>query len=91
MNQLLTTLRLYSCCGHQTAIGDFIGAHQSTVSRIVNRVTNAIAQLTPQFISMPNERERLHIATAFYNIAQFPKVLGCVDGTHIKIQSPGNI
>jgi hypothetical protein len=25
----------------------------------------------------------------FYNIAQFPRVLGAIDGSHFKIQSPG--
>ncbi|KAJ8911230.1 hypothetical protein NQ315_014942, partial [Exocentrus adspersus] len=38
---------------------------------------------------MPNEHEIIHIGSAFYNISRFPKVIGCVDGTHIKIQSPG--
>lgn len=81
INQPLTTLRLYSCCGHQTVIEDYIGAHQSTVSRIVKRATNIIARLTLKLIFMPKDRDRLHIAKSFYKIAQFPKVLGCIDGT----------
>lgn len=31
---------------------------------------------------MENQRQ-------FFDIAGFPRVLGLVDGTHIKIQSPG--
>lgn len=29
------------------------------------------------------------IQNGFYELAAFPRVLGAVDGTHIKIQSPG--
>lgn len=86
----MTTLRIYACGGHQLAIGDFIGAHQSTISRIVHRVTNAIARSRPLFVTIPNDNERLRVATDFYNIARFPRVIGCVDGTHIRMQSPGN-
>ncbi|XP_050315612.1 putative nuclease HARBI1 [Anthonomus grandis grandis] len=36
-----------------------------------------------------NEHEKLRISTDYYNISRFPKVIGCVDGTYIRIQSPG--
>ena len=89
MNQLLTTLRLYACGGHQTSIGDFMRVHQSTVSRIFKRVTEAIARHRPDFIKMPIDHETIQVGRGFYVISRFPKVLGCIDGTHIKIQSPG--
>lgn len=66
-----------------------MGIHQTTVSRILKRVTNAIARLRPRFIRMPEQHEAVHIPNMFYRIARFPKLIGCVDGTHIKIQSPG--
>lgn len=91
INQLLTTLRFYACAGHQTSIGDFIGMHQSTVSRIVNKVSVALAGLNRRYIKMPEANEIVRVQNDFYNIARFPRVLGCIDGTHIKIQSPGNI
>ncbi|XP_050293051.1 putative nuclease HARBI1 [Anthonomus grandis grandis] len=90
INQLLTTLRLYSCGNHQTAISDFIGCHQTTVLRTFRRVTRAICLTRPYHMRMPqNEHEKLRISTDYYNISRFPKVIGCVDGTYIRIQSPG--
>lgn len=89
MNQLLTTLRWYASNSHQISVGDFMGLNQSTVSRIVSKVTNAIAGLRPLYINMPTNNEILHTQEKFYRIARFPRVVGCIDGTHIKIQSPG--
>lgn len=91
MNQLLTGLRFYACGGQQDSIGDFIGTHQSTISRIIKRVSESIASLRPQYIKMPLANDVLHIQHGFYRIARFPTVIGCLDGTHIKIQSPGRL
>lgn len=39
---------------------------------------------------MPTTNEAMHNTSAgFYNIARFPKCIGAVDCTHIKILSPG--
>lgn len=89
MNQLLTTLRFYACDDHQLSLGDFIGCHQSTVSKIVSRVTAAIASLRPMHVKMPEGPDLMHTQQEFYSIARFPRVVGCIDGTHVKIQSPG--
>lgn len=90
INQLLTTLRFYACDGHQVSIGDFIGVHQTTVSRIISKVSTAIANLRPNYIKMPSAHEMLQTQQDFFAISRFPRVLGCLDGTHIKIQSPGS-
>ncbi|CAH1960206.1 unnamed protein product [Acanthoscelides obtectus] len=39
---------------------------------------------------MPNEADEIiRVQNGFYRICRFPRVIGCVDGTRIKIQSPG--
>lgn len=91
INQLLTVLRFYASAGHLSSIGDFIGMHTSTASRIVAKVSRVIASLAPEYIRNPNPNECLQIQNEFFDTAGFPRVIGCLDGTHIRIQSPGLI
>lgn len=70
--------------------GDFCGVHKSTACRIVQRVSAVIASLASQFIKFPSDAiEKLQVQADFFKIANFPRVLGCIDCTHVKIQSPG--
>lgn len=55
--QLLIALRFYAENSFQTTIGDLIGVSQASVHRAIFRVTEAIAALRPQFISMPQTEE----------------------------------
>lgn len=74
----------------QILIGDDHNVHKTTVCRVIKKVTREIARLRPQYVRMPNgENEIRTVKTLFYQIRQFPNVIGCVDGTHIPIQSPG--
>lgn len=92
MNQLLVCLRIYSTGGHLQSVADFAGMHLSTVSRIICRVSNAIAELANEYIQFPTDPEMIRKTQQdFFDIASFPRVTGCVDCTHIKILSPGNI
>nr|CAH7724814.1 unnamed protein product [Callosobruchus chinensis] len=71
------------------AIGDTIGASKSSGSKIVKKVSLAIARLSPKaprFIKMPqNEEEILKEKHAFYERARLPKIIGSIDCTHVKI------
>ncbi|XP_063913042.1 putative nuclease HARBI1 [Zophobas morio] len=90
INQLLTTLRLFSTGGHLSSVADYMGMHLSTVSRIVKKVSEAIARLYPQIIKMPRTRMELRrTQNKFFEISRCPRVIGAIDGTHIKIESPG--
>ena len=73
-------------------IGDFNGVHKSTASRIILRVSQVIASLAPEYIKLPQgENEIVACKAEFYRIAKFPRVVGAVDGTHIRLQSPGKV
>lgn len=71
-------------------VADFVGIDKATASRTIHRVSRAIASISQQFIKMPVAQEEIQdVKTGFYNIARFPKVLGAIDCTHIRILSPG--
>lgn len=67
-----------------------MGVDKSTASRAISLVINNIANLRNQFITMPESEEEIQeMKQKFYRIARFPKCIGAIDCTHVKIQSPG--
>lgn len=87
---VLLTLLFYASGSMLTVIGDFIGVHKTTASRIIFKVSRAIATLAKRYINLPTDEDQLHqIEFGFYRIARFPNCVGALDCTHIKIQSPG--
>ncbi|RZC42573.1 hypothetical protein BDFB_004242 [Asbolus verrucosus] len=46
--------------------------------------------MRPVFVKMPeSNEEKLAVKARFHALRGFPNVLGCVDGSHIPITSPG--
>ncbi|KAJ3665363.1 hypothetical protein Zmor_000860 [Zophobas morio] len=84
--QVLVTLRYFAKGCYQTELGDLHGISQPSVSRIVHRVSRAIAGVLPRFVHWPQDIER--VKQDFYDVAHFPNIVGCVDCTHIKIKNP---
>ncbi|XP_025266103.1 putative nuclease HARBI1 [Camponotus floridanus] len=90
MEQLLLTLRIYATGSFLITIGDFSGVSTTSAHYIVHRVSAAIARLRPHYIRLPTTEEEIRNAQLqFYNIARFPRVIGCIDCTHIRVQSFG--
>nr|XP_026498851.1 putative nuclease HARBI1 [Vanessa tameamea] len=90
INQILLTLRYYATGSQQITVGDYCGISKSSSRSIIHRVTAAIASLSRNFIKFPNTEEEIRkTQLSFYNIARFPKAVGALDCTHIRIRSPG--
>lgn len=88
--QLLLTLRFFATGSMLITMGDFMGVSKSSASRIIKRVSAALVTLCPDYIKMyNNEAEMQRSAEHFYNLASFPRVIGAIDCTLIRIQSPG--
>ena len=84
MLQLFCALRFYATGTFQTVIGDSIGIHRSSVSRIVTCVTTAICRLQNNHIKFPVvDADIGRNKQKFYEIAQFPRVIGVK--SHIKV------
>lgn len=70
---------------------DFGGIHKSTASQVIKNVSEHIANLANIKVNMPQSEEEITSAkNDFFDIASFPNVIGAIDCTHIRIQSPGN-
>ncbi|XP_018363578.1 PREDICTED: putative nuclease HARBI1 isoform X2 [Trachymyrmex cornetzi] len=90
MQQLLLTLRFYATGSFIISAGDFAGVSTTSAHRIIHRVTNAIARLRARFMKFPttnNEIKKQQLE--FYKISRFPRVVGCIDCTHVRVQSFG--
>jgi len=65
---------------------DARGPSAQTVSRIVQRVCEAVLTLKDEVVKWPDDTSKL--AAEFFEIGGFPSVCGCLDGTHIKVHPP---
>lgn len=88
--QLLLTLRFYASGSFQITVVDFAGIHQTTASRIIRKVWAAIKSLYDFYVKHPSTHEEiLNSQCKFYNFAKFPRCIGALNCTHVKIMSPG--
>lgn len=90
MNRLLLTLRFLATGSFFISTGDFIGVSSTAAYFIVIKVVYAIVGLKDQYIKMPSSpEERAQIRLKFYEMNHFPKVIGVIDCTHIRVLYPG--
>ena len=87
--QVFVALRFFDTGSFLQVIGDTLGLSKSTVSRIVNNVSYALARNQMHFVKWPStEAEIFQIKRRFYDKGGLPGVIGFVDGTQIRIQGP---
>ncbi|KAK9686898.1 DDE superfamily endonuclease [Popillia japonica] len=78
------------CGSLLTILGELSGVDKSTTSRLITKTIRAIAGLHSEFIEMRSNAEDVQrLRESFYNISKFPRCIGALDCTHIRIQSPG--
>jgi hypothetical protein len=88
--QVLCALRYFATGNFQHDSGDLFGISQPSVSRLVKRVSNAIAARADRFISFPKGHDQLQAQKeGFYSPRnRIQNVVGCVDGSLIPIKRP---
>lgn len=90
MEQLLLTLRFYANGSFGICAAEFAGVSVTTAYETVKRVSVAIGGLFTDYVKMPSNRDEIRQAQySFFSVARLPMVIGAIDCTHIKIQSPG--
>ncbi|XP_062556580.1 putative nuclease HARBI1 [Armigeres subalbatus] len=90
--KLSAALRFFAEGSYQNGVGNdmFAGMAQPTLSKILTSVIDVFeAELCPTVIQFPvSDEEKSEIKRGFYERTGFPGVIGCVDGTHVKIFKP---
>lgn len=90
LDKLLLTLRFVATGDFYITMGDFTGIHKTTAGRIIKNGITALCNLFPQYIQLPQtEEDQQEAQRDFFNVSHFPRIIGAVDCTHVKIQSPG--
>jgi hypothetical protein len=84
--QVLITLRFYSGATFQTICGDLFSVSQSSVSRSIERVTDALLSLRGSVIRFP--MDKLPTKQKFLISPISLVLLEYIDGTHIPISKP---
>jgi hypothetical protein len=90
-DKILITLRYLATGPIQLNDADIHGISQPTISRVLDEVIAALSSpaIVQRFIKFPTTLQELTAnQTEFYGLAHFPKVIGVIDGTHIKIKAP---
>ncbi|XP_055380517.1 putative nuclease HARBI1 isoform X1 [Condylostylus longicornis] len=89
--KLGAVLRFLSEGSYQKGVANdlYTGLAQPTFSKILKEVLATLeAEICSSLIKFPEENERNEIKLAFYEKFGFPGVIGCVDGTHVRIITP---
>ena len=86
--QVLLALRFYASGSFLDQCGEHVGASESTASKIVTRVTQAILTTSNHWIVFPTQLQADQQKQKFAAMRGFPNIFGCIDGTHIEIQAP---
>ena len=87
--QIMIALRYYASGSYMNVIGDAHGVSKMSVSRCINIVSKCIANNIKNYIKFPmSTGERQQVMYDFYDIKEFPLILGAVDGTLIPFKAP---
>ena len=88
--QVLTALRFYATGSFQEVCGEVIGIHQSTVSRTITRVTEALLKHVAEYVHLPTQEEAEGTKLQYFRRNGFPNAVGAIDGTQVRIQAPSH-
>ncbi|EZA52134.1 Putative nuclease HARBI1 [Ooceraea biroi] len=70
------------------SIADRFNVDKAAALRAVRRVTHALFKVAPHYISWPTNDQAQLVMRKFEENSRFPKIIGAIDGTYIKIDAP---
>ena len=89
--KVIITLRYLAIGKMQQCASDDLGPSQSSISRAISQTVDALADgnVLKRFIKFPTTQDRAdRNKEDFLAIANFPNIVGVIDGTHVRIVAP---
>ena len=86
--QILLCLRFLAGDSYYHIVADTLKVSKASVCRCIARVVRNICSLANKEIVMPSIKSLIEVKKQFKAIAGMPHVVGCVDGTFVKITKP---
>lgn len=87
--QICVALRYLASNDFQLGVADDFNLSQSEVSLIVDKFVDALSVKANNFVKFPVSVDAVNeTKLKFFQVAEFPCVVGCIDCTHIRIQAP---
>lgn len=87
--KVLTLLSILRAGTFQWTVGSLAGCSQSSVSRIIDATIKILLTTSFDHIQFPTSVDEFSdIKQGFHKIANFPGVIGAIDGTHVAIKAP---
>lgn len=86
--ELIVALRFFTSGSMQLVLADTLNepVPKSSISRIIHRVSAALANRADSVIRFPTTNEEIsNVKSGFFDLYRMPGVLGSVDGTHVPI------
>ncbi|XP_048730425.1 putative nuclease HARBI1 [Ostrea edulis] len=84
--QVLAALRFLATGSFYNIVGESLGISKSATGRAARMICRLLSSMAARFINFPANLDSYK--RTFFEIAGFPNVVGCVDGTQIKIKAP---
>ena len=72
----------------QLSTADHLDISQASVSRIFHEILDILFALREEFIFWPGDEENKQISRRFFTKTGIPGIVGCIDGSLIKIKAP---
>ena len=89
---LLAALTFYASGSFQWMASSGVCVSQSSISRAVNAVSDALCNRMGDFIKFPTDpAEVREIKQGFHRLANFPNVIGSIDCTHVRVKPPHGV
>ncbi|XP_059915809.1 putative nuclease HARBI1 [Gadus macrocephalus] len=88
LQTICTALRFFATGSFLYSVGDAEHIGKATVCRSVRKVCLALKRLLRNFIVFPGHKPTRRMKMEFHQLAGFPNVIGCIDGTQVPILAP---